>query len=251
MSDVTVILNGFKRKEQLNEQLDSIRNQSVKVENVMLWYNHPDNDDMVNYDIMAEIPTAYSNVNLGVWARFAYAFNAQTKYVCIFDDDTIPGKKWIENCLDTMKTYRGLLGTVGLLYTIPVPPGPDSSYYEHYIRFGWNHNNTRVQEVDLVGHSWFFEREWLSAMWRELPNPKYTTCGEDMHFSYMIQKYLGLKTYVPPHPASDKEMWGSLKGSEYGGVHSLWTEGPKNQRELVNQFFNEQRNKGWKLVNDK
>ena len=63
--------------------------------------------------------------------------------------------------------------------------------------------------------------------------------------------YLGLKTYVPPHPASDKEMWGRLKGSEYGGVHSLWTEGPKNQRELVGQFFNEQRNKGWKLVNDK
>ena len=207
-------------------------------------------DEFVNYDIMEEIPTAFSNTNLGVWARFAYALNVETKYVCIFDDDTIPGRKWLENCLDTIKTHRGLLGTVGLLYTIPAPPNPNSSYFENYVRFGWPHNNTRVQEVDLVGHSWFFEREWLSAYWRELPDPKYKTCGEDMHFSFMIQKYLGLKTYVPPHPPEDKEMWGSIKGSEYGGVHSLWTEGPDNQREIMNQFFNEQRNKGWKFVND-
>jgi hypothetical protein len=247
---VTVILNGFKRKDQLSEQLEAVRNQSVDVDNIMLWYNHPDDDEMINYDVMAEIPTAMSNVNLGVWARFAYAFNAPTKYVCVFDDDTIPGRKWIENCLNTMKTHRGLLGTVGLLYTLPMKANEKSSYYEHYIRFGWNHNNTRVQQVDLVGHSWFFERAWLSHMWRELPDPKYSTCGEDMHFSYMLQKYANINTYVPSHPASDREMWGSLKGSEYGGIHSLWTEGPPNQRSLVDDFFREQRNKGWKLVKD-
>jgi len=244
---VTVILNGYKRKENLNEQLEAIRNQSVKVDSVMLWYNDPGDESMVNYDIMGEIPTAYSNLNLGVWARFAYALNTETKYVCVFDDDTIPGRKWIENCLNTMKTHRGLLCTVGALYTIPQPP-QNSSYFEHYIRFGWPHNNTEVQEVDWSGHSWFFEREWLSAYWRELPDPKYKTCGEDMHFSYMLQKYLGLKTYVPPHPPHDKEMWGSVKGAELGGEHSLWEHGPKNQRQLVNEFFREQRQKGWKLV---
>ena len=216
MSDITVILNGYKRKEQLNEQLDALKNQTVKPDSILLLYNYPGDDEFVNYDIMEEIPTAFSNTNLGVWARFAYALNVETKYVCIFDDDTIPGRKWLENCLDTIKTHRGLLGTVGLLYTIPAPPNPNSSYFENYVRFGWPHNNTRVQEVDLVGHSWFFEREWLSAYWRELPDPKYKTCGEDMHFSFMIQKYLGLKTYVPPHPPEDKEMWGSIKGSEYG-----------------------------------
>ena len=250
MSDVTVILNGYKRKEQLNEQLVAIRNQSVKVDNVMLWYNHPGDDDMINYDIMAEIPTAYSNVNLGVWARFAYALNVETEYVCIFDDDTIPGKRWIENCLDTIKKHNGLLGTIGLLYTIPAKP-EQSSYFEHYLSFGWKHNNIKTQEVDLVGHSWFFKREWLSTYWRELPDPKYKTCGEDMHFSIMLQKYLGLKTYVPPHPANDMEMWGSIKGAEYGGQHSLWETGPSNQKQLMHDYFHEQRNRGWKLVNEK
>ena len=33
--------------------------------------------------------------------------------------------------------------------------------------------------------------------------------GEDMHFSYMLQKYLNLKTFVPPHPKDNKKLWGS------------------------------------------
>ena len=247
---VTVILNGYKRKENLNEQLEAIKNQSVKVDSVMLWYNYPGDDDFVNYDIMSEVPTAYSNVNLGVWARFAYALNTETEYVCIFDDDTIPGRRWIENCLNTIKTHNGLLGTVGLLYTKPVPP-EQSSYFEHYIRFGWTNNNINVEEVDLVGHSWFFRREWLSSYWRELPHPRFKTCGEDMHFSIMLQKHLGLKTYVPPHPPNDKDLWGSIKGAEYGSEHSLWETGPSNQKQLMHEYFHEQRKKGWRLVNEK
>ena len=46
MSDVTVILNGYKRKKQLNEQLDAIRNQSVKVESVMLLHSKKGQHDM-------------------------------------------------------------------------------------------------------------------------------------------------------------------------------------------------------------
>ena len=86
MSDVTVILNGYKRKEQLNEQLEAIRNQSVKVDNVMLWYNHPGDDDMINYDIMAEIPTAYSNVNLGL---FSIIYFIAPKYLPSPDDSIL------------------------------------------------------------------------------------------------------------------------------------------------------------------
>ena len=37
-----------------------------------------------------------------------------------------------------------------------------------------------------------------------------------MHFSYVLQKHYGLKTYVPPHPADDVEMWGSTDPQKYG-----------------------------------
>jgi hypothetical protein len=44
------------------------------------------------------------------------ALLANTEYVCIFDDDTIPGKRWFENYLSTIKQYNGLLGTVDVLF---------------------------------------------------------------------------------------------------------------------------------------
>ena len=32
----------------------------------------------------------------------------------------------------------------------------------------------------------------------------------------MIQKYTDFGTYVPPHPKDNKDLWGSIKGEEYG-----------------------------------
>lgn len=254
---ISVVLNGYKRPNNLNEQLEALNNQTVKPSEILVWYNNP-GDDNINYDIGTQVPVAYCNYNFGVWARFYFAMNARNPYVCVFDDDTIPGKRWLENCMNTMNTHEGLLGTVGLLYPNPLPV-QHSSYYEHYIRFGWissGHNTVPVQ-VDLVGHSWFFKKEWLSYMVRELPNPKYNTCGEDMHFSYMLQKYAGIPTFVPPHPENDKELWGSIKGGEYGGdAVSLWETNQSGLdgtpfKELMNEYFKEQRAKGWKLVNER
>ena len=34
------------------------------------------------------------------------------------------------------------------------------------------------------------------------------------HTAVMLQKYLGLNTYVPPHPKGDKELWGKKKNGE-------------------------------------
>lgn len=254
---ITVVLNGYRRPHNLNEQLVALREQTVKPTEILVWYNNPGTDD-INYAIGTEVPVAYCNYNFGVWSRFYFALNARNPYVCVFDDDTVPGKRWLENCMDTMKTHEGLLGTIGLLYTNPQPPA-HSSYYEHYLRFGWHTsgNNDAPVQVDLVGHSWFFKKEWLPIMFRELPHPKYTTCGEDMHFSYMLQKYAGIKTYVPPHPANNKELWGSTKGSEYGADSvSLWETNQINTqgvpfKELMNEYFVEQRKKGWKLVNER
>lgn len=207
MSGITVVLNGFKRPQFLKEQVEAIQNQTIKPQEIMLWQNHTEGFDQ---GLVASLTTASCNKNLGVWARFAFALNAKTEYICVFDDDTIPGSMWFENCLETMKTHEGLLGTVGLIYDTP-------NNYRPNKRYGWaDINNSEPMRVDIVGHAWFFKREWLSTYWRELPPIGLTTVGEDMHFSYMLQKYLNLNTYVPPHPPEDKRLWGSIKGWELG-----------------------------------
>ena len=88
----------------------------------------------------------------------------------------------------------------------------ENGYYPlvYHDKYGWNNPNSEIMEVDIVGHSWFFKREWLSCYWRELPDIKSSSfVGEDIHFSYTLQKYLNLSTYVPPHPKNNKSLWGS------------------------------------------
>ena len=254
--EITVILNGYKRGDVLDLQIDALNRQTVKPKKIMLWYNCPP-DGNINYSAAEKISTAISNENLGVWARFAYALNAATEYICVFDDDMVPGERWLENCTTTMEKVNGLLGGIGLLYKNPNPP-QNASYYDHYTRYGWNRGfSDEIKEVDLVGHAWFFRREWLSYYWRELPDPKYFTCGEDMHFSYMLQKYAGIKTYVPSHPANGPSMWANTAGIKYAADrNSMWETNQVSPqgvpfKHLMNEAFVVQRRKGWKLINEK
>lgn len=202
---ITVLLNAYKRTEYLERQLDAIANQTIKPSRILVWQNA---GSVVPDCLKARVTFAECNENLGVWARFAYALNADTEYICAFDDDTIPGPRWFENCLKTMENHEGLLGTRGLRFMSP-------QRYHPFQACGWDAPNEAVEQVDIVGHAWFFKREWLAAFWRELPPPDASKiAGEDIHFSYALQKYLGLGTYVPPHPVGEPDLWGSLP--EYG-----------------------------------
>ena len=58
-----------------------------------------------------------SSDNAYFHARFALALLAQTEYVAIFDDDSIPGPEWFENCRRLKHLIKpmnrlGLLGVV-------------------------------------------------------------------------------------------------------------------------------------------
>jgi Glycosyl transferase family 2 len=235
---ITAILNGYKRPQFLNEQVLALKNQTIPPTEIMLWQNNSAGFDT---NITNQLTTAVSNKNLGVWARFAFALNAKTEYVCIFDDDTIPGPLWFENCLNTIKTHEGLLGTIGCVFK------SNQGYYP-YIRYGWDNPNVKAVKVDIVGHCWFFRKEWLSAYWRELPPTGFEICGEDMHFSYAIQKYLNLGTYVPPHPPDFKEMWGSTKGWEMGREENGISLQPSSI-DKMNQYYKILINKGFKIIN--
>jgi hypothetical protein len=248
-SGITVVLNGFRRGHNLDEQIAALKNQTFPPDAIMLWYNDPDGVGNVNQNAVDATQAAVSNVNWGVWSRFYYALNAKTKYVCVFDDDTIPGERWLENCLTTMQTHRGLLGSIGLIYH------NEDNYYDH-TRYGWANPNEETVQVDIVGHSWFFEREMLTAFCRELPLLDVKICGEDIHFSYTLQKYFGLNTYVPPHPKDDPSLWGSLKGWQLGvDQHAISHQHTVTNNTSflfgVNDYFKACQANGWTLLNFK
>lgn len=212
MSDISVILSGYRRPHTLREQYEAVANQTIKPKTVFYLQNYHEEGANADLETINKCVSFVGNYNLGVWARFAYALNARTKYVFLADDDTIPGNRWFENCLETMQTHRGLLGTRGVIFK------PNGQYFDND-GVGWETANEQITQVDIIGHSWFFEREWLGAYWREMPDPRYFYAGEDIHFSYSIQKHLGLNSYVPKHPKEDKSLWGSLKACELGIGH--------------------------------
>jgi len=244
---ITCVLNVFKRPQYFEEQLQSILNQTIPPTRIIVWNNNP-NINLSSY-ACENIIVISSSRNLGVWARFfSLYYLLSGEFVCVFDDDTIPGCNWFKNCLGTIKTHNALLGTIGVIYN-------EGNNYNVLTRFGWDGPCERPTMVDIVGHSWFFRKEWISTLIKELPNIdiEHLTCGEDIHLSYVLQKYLNIPTIVPPHPESDTSLWGAFdreKSKEYG-THA---QAISMQPDFYSKFdtaFKQYVNKGFETINNK
>lgn len=233
--EITAIIGAYNRSEYLPEQIASIQNQTIPPKEIMVWYNLGETPQLTVPVESAKV--AYCNTNFGFFGRFAYALLAKTEYVAIFDDDTVPGEKWFENCLNTMKTHEGIMGTAGIFL--------NTTEYRIHRKIGWASPNQEIEEVDFVGHGWFFKREWLKYFWME--NPPTWENAEDLHFSYTAQKYGNVKTFVPIHPHDDIEQWGSIAGLRLGN-DKYASYRKNNHLDLRNFAISESIKNGWKPI---
>ena len=208
-STITTILNGYRRPDNLQLQVESIKKQTCPTSEIWLWINYHEDFQITDSEILdlGVDRICRNNHNSKYTGRITLAMLAQTDFVALFDDDTIPGEQWFENCLETYEQKQGILGGVGLHLQ------SKQNYMDH-IRFGWPSRNEEIMEVDLVGHAWFVNKDDLKYVWMERPYTWET--GEDIHLSAMAQKYGNLKTYVPPHPPLERAKSSSLFGYELG-----------------------------------
>jgi len=240
---ISIVLNVYKRPHMLEKQIQAVLSQSVEIkpENIHVWYNKSDIAQYFPKD--KNIKTYASNWNTKFWGRFTIPLLLETKYVALFDDDTIPQKNWLENCLETIEKpeTNGILGGSGVII--------QGKGYLPHSKVGWNavHSN-KTERVDLVGHAWFFRQEWTKYLWYEKP---YTwDNGEDIMFSYLAQKYGDINTFVPPHPENNKDLWSSdwKTGQEVGcDENASWKLG--NHMDIRGKVCIHCINNGWKTVN--
>lgn len=224
---ITVVLNVYKRASSMSQQLEAIQMQSIQPVEILVWEN---GTERVPEEFREGLTISRGGKNFGVWARFAYALNAAGDYICVFDDDTIPGERWLENCYKTMLKSPGLLGTRGVVFENP------NSYSMHR-DVGVYAPNDSTEQVDIVGHSWFFKKSWLANFWGALDDRFHEDiAGEDIHFSFVVQKQLGLPTLVPPHPSSDLSLWGS--NPELAKKLGAGAESISRSRESLKRFEN-------------
>lgn len=207
---ISVILTAYRRPHLLEEQVQRVLDQTVPPHEVVLWYNQPPEflglmrrRQKLDFRNAQSVRKIVCDHNFGIVPRFLMASCMEGEYVCIFDDDTMPGRKWFENCLRHVDAERAMCGTIGLRFTSDSEPKTEKP------RMGWEGCNDRFEFVDLVGHSWFFRRDWAHYFLEE--EPVIRSFGEDFHFCAMLQRH-GIRVGCPPHPRADPELWGSLKG---------------------------------------
>jgi FkbM family methyltransferase len=209
--EITAVLNVYKRPHVLAEQVAAIRAQTVKPKAIFIWNNGNKEVDLSVYKADPLFRVFDSDRNFGVWSRFIAASMAPTEHICVFDDDTIPGPRWFENCATQMKRREALYGTIGVVFKYP------NTYYDVEKRYGWDGPRDEAIPVDIVGHAWFFKRSWFKYYFAEEPQVhSRSRNGEDIHFSHMLQKYANIPTYVPPHPPACRDLWGSMPKTAFG-----------------------------------
>jgi len=199
--EITVILNAYRRQDYLSRQIQAVSQQTLPPAEILVWNN---GQALASQDLnYSGTIIANSSKNFGVWSRFALALNSETEYICILDDDTFPGLNFFKSCVGIVSKYNCLVGARGLRFLT-------NTSYSPFLSFGWDNPNENLEEVDIIGHAWFFRREWLSYFWRELPVLNTSRMvGEAIHFSYCLRRYGGIKSCVGPHPLRDQSVWGS------------------------------------------
>ena len=178
-----LVLTQYKRNN-LKKQLDSVKNQSLKPDYVVVFQNE-------NHKDISELKKEYefihmkSDYNTKYFGRFAACFTYPVDMCIIMDDDIIPGNKCFENYIDECIKLNGIIGGNGRI-----------GYNNKNIlkRPGDTGNRPESTLVDFVGHLWCFKKEWLHYMFSIKPYT-YDT-GEDMHFCYSSKILGNISSYV-------------------------------------------------------
>lgn len=227
---IGVMLTAFRRTQWLGEQLHAVLDQTVRPSDILIW-------DQSENGVGSEFARHAIRVpkNMGVWPRFTVSQYLNTDYIAVFDDDTIPGRRWLENCLRCFSQLGPcLLGGNGVSFA--------DGDREKRAYVGWSQPCENIVEADIVGHSWVFPRSLLDG-WEASEFAACTTYGEDYYIAYQAQRR-GWKTYVPPHPPADKSWWSSVRGElgEDGNALYLQPGEPENKA----RFHKCLMDKGWK-----
>jgi len=218
-NEITVILTVWKRHQNLQAQLEYVLAQTKKPYQVWIYQNES------HFDIQLSAQTKQAHniaviqskdINFKFHGRFALPLLCDTEYVAIFDDDTLPGARWLENCLETSQRHNCIVGANGRT----LKAGFQTVADQHMDGDGDGHSVEQEKQVDLVGHCWFFKTDWAKNIWLDRP---YTwDNGEDIHLAAANQIYGGIRCFVPRMPANDKSLWGDLRPQLGRDEHATW-----------------------------
>lgn len=206
--DVTVIISLFERPAYLRRQLQALYNQTVQPMELVLWANA--GEVAQDAKVLSSVPgtVVRSNTNHGAWPRFREGLAAKSMYVCLLDDDTLPGPRWLEAAINRIRIAEQdpeggpiCVAAMGEIFRTDNPDdrmilGPQSPRDEE-------------MEVDIGRQGWVFNRELLRAV---VANPSFGDGrhGWEFHLAACLQMQ-NVLTVVLPYEQGNTEQWGMLE----------------------------------------
>ena len=245
-NEITVIISLWKRNNY-EAQLEHLMEQTKKPYQIWIYQNESHIDVSIPEDIKKEYNISViqsKDLNFKFYGRFAVSLLCDTEYVAIFDDDTLPGNRWLESCINTSKKHNALVGTRGAILNTDLSNQlPTNQPYVKSVGCCDGIFLDEDMKVAFLGHCWFAKTSWIQNLWRDLP---YTwDNGEDIHLSAACQIYEGIDSVVPRMPANDKSLWGDCSPQLGSDEHASWKR--TNHNDTRYQVMRHWYNKGWKL----
>ena len=239
---ITAILTYWKRNT-FEKQLRSILNQTIKPKEIWVYQNESHIEIPIVSVTGLNIPINFihsKNKNFKFHGRFTLPLLSDSEFTVIFDDDTIPGEKWFENCIRLSREKECIVVANGRrIFNNFNEPG--ETWQKSY---GGTDYCVQDTPVDYGGHCWFFKSKWAKNMW--IDRPYSWDNGEDMHFSAACKIYDNVPTYVPHMPSNDRSYWGDLEGAIGQDQFATWRTPTHDslRREITSHWVE----KGWTLV---
>ena len=201
--DVTIIMNIWKRN-YFEEQISTLLSQTVLPKEI--WVIHYENHIKIKKQL-ERFKNYFPNIylfkldkNLIFFGRHSIAINVNTKLIWIIDDDIIPGKNWLENCVKKCISLNSIITCSGRI----IPKNdfrPEILTIENLVNNFVGDNKKDILNlldtdtiVDYGCNSYFFQKKWVSAFWSIWPAT--FLIGDDIHLSATCKNRLNIDTVV-------------------------------------------------------
>lgn len=207
------VITMYKRQDYLAEQLFAIKNQSIPPKQIVVIQNenHMEIDKFLLEKY--EVKLIRSSIN-SLYFRWIVGYLLDANYICVFDDDVIPGSRWIESCIYSCEKYNALIGPSGRR---AAPFNEDRAWKSIE-----NLSKDTYELCDWVCNSYFFKKDWIKYITQY---PRYENTQktfDDIQLATSLKMCGGVNTIVPPQSDKKSEWNGHIK-REYGhDEHALW-----------------------------
>lgn len=234
MNQVTTILTITDRLSYLDSQLESINNQTSKSDIIIHW----NNESEYNLDYPSVV---YRNKHKSepLYNRFISSLNITTPYIFICDDDILPGKKYLQKCLEFSREKDVCIVSCGMIFK------EGETNYNVDTRIGQNTFLKTPIQVDMGGQGYFFPTKLL----KEYCNTKIhsTISGEDIHLGYVCWLN-NIPTYVLDKDKNDIDTWQDITLGKRGHDDKAQWRYPTH-KPIRNKLMNIYTTMGWKFKN--